>query len=203
MKVSESGAIKLGKTLVIADIHLGILGFPDFSIKDKILEVVFSSKSERLVINGDFKHSLGKYELKHVDKIIGEIEEHVSELLLLRGNHDGLLHEIHEVHDSVEVGNATITHGHKEFEEMRDAETLILGHSHPAVLIRDYISGHKERAWLFGELDGKRIIVMPAFNELCSSTAVNVEKPAGFIFGYVREFDVFTISGFYFGRVKV
>ncbi|WP_456368545.1 metallophosphoesterase [Geoglobus sp.] len=202
MKFSESGALKIGRSLIVSDIHLGILGFPDFSLLERVLEAYERSGAERLVVNGDLKHRLGRSELRSVERFIAELEEHTSELILIKGNHDGLLDEVAEVHECFFEGKTCITHGHKFVKEALESRTLVVAHAHPAVLIPDVVGGLKERAWMVHEDDGIRCIVMPAFNELCSSTAVNVEKPAGFVFDHFREFEVFTIDGFYFGKVK-
>lgn len=202
MRLNEDGSISIGRKLVIADVHLGILGFPDFNVRDMIIESVEKYKARTLILNGDVKHSLGRYELKALESIIEEIADRVSELLIVKGNHDGLLHEIHEVHDYVADEGFSVLHGHREIEDALDSKVIITAHSHPAVLIKDRVSGHKERSWLIGRFDDRKVIVMPAFNELCSSTAVNLERPAGFIYSYVNEFDAITLDGFYFGRVK-
>lgn len=202
MKFSESGALRIGKNLIVSDIHLGILGFPDFSLLERIINVYEKSGAERLILNGDIKHRLGRFELRSVERFLRELEEHVSELILIKGNHDGLLDEVAEVYDCFSDGKVCVMHGHKEVEQAEDSRILIVAHAHPAVLIQDIVSGVKERAWLIYEEKEKKCVVMPAFNELCSSTAVNLEKPAGFVFDRFREFDVFTISGFYFGKVR-
>ncbi|WP_457590221.1 metallophosphoesterase [Geoglobus sp.] len=202
MRFSESGALKVGKNLIVSDIHLGILGFPDFSLLERILDVYYRSGAERLVLNGDIKHRLGRAELKSVERFIRELDEHVSELILIKGNHDGLIDEIADVYDYYADGKLCVTHGHKEVKQAEGCRTLIVAHAHPAVFIQDVVGGIKERAWMIHESGNRKCVVMPAFNELCSSTAVNVEKPAGFVFDRFKEFDVFTISGYYFGKVR-
>ena len=202
MKLSESGAIIFGKTLVVADLHIGILGFPDYSLLGKVIQVYEKSKAERLVINGDIKHNLGKYELNSVKKFLLELNDRVSELVVVKGNHDGLLSQVFDVSDSLAEGDVRIFHGHKRVEGIEEAKRIIVAHTHPAVFIQDRVSGIKKRAWLVSRQKGRECIIMPAFNELCSSTAVNLEKPSGFIFNQFKEFDVFTVDGFYYGKVK-
>ncbi len=198
MKFSESGALKVGKKIVISDLHIGLLGFPDFSLLKKILDVYEKSKAETLILNGDIKHDLGISEINSVRKFLDELRDNVSELIIVCGNHDSLLKRVFDVRDFVYERKTLITHGHKKIEDMWDAKRIIVGHAHPAVFIRDKVSGIKERAWLIG----REVIVMPAFNELCRSTCVNLEKPLGFIFNHFREFDVITVSGYYFGKVR-
>jgi len=197
MKFSERGALKIGKKLVISDLHLGILGFPDFSLLDKIIEVYERSKARTLILNGDVKHRIGRAEIHSVERFLDDLKEHVSDLVVIKGNHDSGLEGL----DYVFENGTLILHGHKRVDEFFEAKRVIVGHAHPAIFIKDKVGGIKERVWMIGR-DGKReIIVMPAFNELCSSTAVNLEKPVGFVFKYCRKFDVFTIDGFYVGTV--
>jgi len=203
MKFSSNGVLITGKNMVVADLHLGILGFPDFSMLDRLIEIYDKSKASRLVINGDVKHMLWKAELTSVQRFISDLREFVSELVIVKGNHDGYLSQITETHNFFRDGKNVFAHGHRKFEEIMNGKRIILAHTHPAIFIHNRVGGAKERAWLHGRIDDKECIVMPAFNEYCSSTAVNLEKPAGFIFRYMREFEVFTIDGFYFGRVRI
>ncbi len=201
MKISESGALKIGKKIVLSDLHLGILGFPDYSLLDRIVEIYEKSKAETLILNGDIKHNLGKAEIFSVKRFMDELKDSVSELIVIRGNHDNLLKNVLELRDYLFERKILITHGHKRIEALNDAKKIVVGHAHPAVLIKDRVGGVKERAWMIGKDCGKEAIVMPAFNEICKSTSVNIEKPLGFIFKHFKEFDVFTISGFYFGKI--
>ncbi len=203
MKFSSDGTLLIGKNMVVADLHLGILGFPDFSLLDRLIEVYAKSRASRLIINGDVKHMLGKAELSSAERFIHHLREHVSELIIVKGNHDGYLNQIAEVHNTFRDGKTVFAHGHRKFSNAMEGKRIVLAHSHPAVFIPDRVGGVKERAWLYGRAEGKECIVMPAFNEYCSSTAVNLEKPAGFIFKYMKEFEAFTLDGFYFGKVKV
>lgn len=121
-------------------------------------------------------------------------------MFLIQGNHDANLKEL-GTEKYFYDGNLAVFHGNVEYKV--DSDTLVLAHSHPAYFIKDVVHGHKERVWLESEYEGRNILVMPTFNELCSSTAVNLEKPAGFIFKKVRKFSVYTIDGIYLGEVEI
>ena len=203
MKISSDGVLLIGKNMAVADLHIGILGFPDLTFLERLVDLYEKSKASRLIINGDLKHRLGKTELGSAGRLIRYLEECVSELIIVRGNHDGHLDQIAEVHGYFRDGNTVFAHGHRKYGDMMDGKRIILAHTHPAVFIQDKVGGVKERAWLYGKSDEREYIVMPAFNEYCSSTAVNLEKPAGFIFRHLREFEAFTLDGFYFGKVLI
>jgi hypothetical protein len=120
-----------------------------------------------------------------VDKFMMEVRE-LAEVILVKGNHDiGIVTDTDS--RGLRVGKYGIFHGHAiPNDEVFAARYLILGHAHPSVFIPDRVGGIKERAFLAGEIDAqgekKSVMVLPAFNDLCASTAVNLEKPAGFAF---------------------
>ncbi|MEM2176655.1 MAG: metallophosphoesterase [Archaeoglobaceae archaeon] len=174
-------AVVIGKKAVIADLHFGLVPFYDRELLERTLKLAESFQT--LIIAGDFRH-LGKKSPVH--EFIKRISETV-ELVIVRGNHDiGI-----QGYKALKLGNYVIFHGHAKIDEnLMNAKIFIFAHAHPSVFIPSEVGGHKERAFLIGKIDfcgeRKRVVVLPAFNELCSSTAVNLEKPAGFMF---RRFD--------------
>ncbi len=177
------GRIKIG---VVADLHMGLIPYFDRWILQKLKSL--GDEVDELIVLGDLKHKIG-YDRRVEDLIRG------LEFTLVKGNHDGGLKGEKELF----IGKFHLIHGHFKPKEL--GKVLILAHSHPSV----YIHGVKERVWLFGEWKGRKVIVMPAFNELCSSTPVNVRKPAGFIFKEWDYFnaDVLTLDGIYLGKSEL
>uniref|UniRef100_A0A7C3M9R5 Calcineurin-like phosphoesterase domain-containing protein n=1 Tax=Archaeoglobus fulgidus TaxID=2234 RepID=A0A7C3M9R5_ARCFL len=173
----EEDVLFIGKKAVIADVHLGLVRHYDGELIEKALSV--AEKVEMLIVAGDLKH-LGKRG-QH-ERFIREVGE-ITELILVRGNHDiGL-----ECEKGIRIGKYGIFHGHAvPDDEILNAKFLIFGHAHPAYFIRDSAGGYRERVFLTGDVEGKKIVVLPAFNELCASTAVNLDRPAGFMF---RKYD--------------
>ncbi|MDI9611412.1 MAG: metallophosphoesterase family protein [Archaeoglobaceae archaeon] len=175
-----SDAIAIGKKVVIADLHFGLVPFYDRELLDRVLRL--AERFQTLIIAGDLKH-LGKK--SPVEGFLSKVSE-IAELLIIRGNHDIGING----YKALKIGKYSIFHGHSVPEEtVIGSETLIFAHAHPSVFIPAEVGGYKERAFLSGEVEWqgkKRVFVLPAFNELCSSTAVNMERPAGFMF---RKFD--------------
>ena len=176
------GRNKIG---VVADLHLGLVHYFDKEIVSKLKSL--AENVDELIILGDLKHNIG-YD-KRVEKLLNDLE-----YTLVKGNHDGGF----EGEKELFIGKFHLIHGHFKPKEL--GKILILAHSHPSV----YISGVKERVWIFGEWNGRKVIVMPAFNEFCSSTPVNIRMPAGFIF---KEWDfanaeILTLDGVYLGKIK-
>ncbi len=160
------------RVLVVADLHIGIGGFFDKSLLVELKRLYFNCGADELVIAGDFKHSIvSKKEAEVLEMLKKDVE-----LVLVKGNHDGNLDGLREY----EVGNVCIIHGH--LKPVSSKKNLVMGHAHPAVFID---KGIKERVWLEGsaEINDKRreITVLPAFNDVCASTALNVEKAPGIL----------------------
>ncbi|MEM1957678.1 MAG: metallophosphoesterase family protein [Archaeoglobaceae archaeon] len=174
-------AVFIGKKAVIADLHFGLVPFYDRELLDKVLTL--AEKFQTLIIAGDVRHLGKKSPVKDfLDRISG-----VTEVLVVKGNHDIGINGF----KALKIGKFSIFHGHAiPGEEFMDSKAFILAHAHPSVFIPSEVGGIKERAFLTGEIEiageKKRVLVLPAFNELCSSTAVNLERPAGFMF---RRFD--------------
>ncbi|MCC6027981.1 MAG: metallophosphoesterase [Archaeoglobus sp.] len=174
-------AVSIGKKAVIADLHFGLIPTYDRELLEKILKL--AERFQTLIIAGDIRH-LGKK--SPVQEFLEEISE-IVELILVKGNHDiGITGQ-----KAVKIGKFSIFHGHAiPDESFFESKNLIFAHAHPSVFIPSEVGGIKERALLSGVIkirdEEKRVAVLPAFNELCSSTAVNLEKPAGFMF---RRFD--------------
>ncbi len=161
----------LGRKAVICDLHMGLVRFYDRDMIEKALRIAESV--ETVIVAGDLRH-MGRRGLH--EEFIREVGG-IAELILIKGNHDIGVEGV----KGIRVGKYGIFHGHSiPDEEVWEARYLIFGHAHPSLLLE---SGYKERVFLSGEIEeGKRIVVLPAFNELCASTAVNIERPAGFMF---------------------
>lgn len=170
-------AIAIGKKAVIADLHFGLVPFYDRELLEKVLRL--AERFETLIIAGDLKHLRKK---SPVTEFLTKISE-ITETLIIRGNHDVGING----YRAIKLGKYGIFHGHSMPDEnVMESEKLIFAHAHPSVFIPSEVGGYKERAFLSGEIEylgaKKEVLVLPAFNELCSSTAVNLERPAGFMF---------------------
>lgn len=97
------------KTLVISDVHLGTKG----SKAKELVKFLKQCSCDRLILNGDIidgwqLKKYGTWKRKHTrffNRILKMIEEHKTEVIYLRGNHDDFLDQILPF----KVGNLTIT----------------------------------------------------------------------------------------------
>ncbi len=168
--------------LIVGDLHLGLVRFADEMIVRRLERLVEDNRIDEVVIAGDLKHNLG-YERIELN----------FEYVLVKGNHDGKLKGEKEV----ELGKYTIMHGHRKPDDL--GKYVILAHSHPSVTI----DGVKERVFLLGDFD-RKIVVLPAFNEFCSSTPVNLRRPVGFVFRLYdpMDFKALTLDCVMLGEVR-
>ncbi|RLI85887.1 MAG: phosphoesterase [Archaeoglobales archaeon] len=213
LRVTNEAALLLeGRTrrLIVADLHLGLF-IDDRIVVESLKRLVERVEADEVIVAGDVKHDIGMRmrERKAVEELVRAIE---IPLLVVKGNHDGGIDDIVETASphGIRVGKVGIIHGHAlPNDEVLQADVLIVGHAHPAVLIRDEVGGVKKRIWLEGraEIDDEEIeiIVMPAFNDLCASTAVNIERPAGVIFRRwdYRKAEAMLLDGTLLGRVEM
>ena len=188
-------ALKLGRNLIIADLHLGYevsmaregfyLPSAFHGVVERLKGVIERERPGRLIIDGDLKHSFvpGWREREELRAFVEEVSPLVDELVLVRGNHDVgtlWLRELGvEVVDELEVGKWKLVHGHK----LAEGERFIIGHEHPAVRLRDEVGALvKVPAFLMG--DG--LVVLPAFSPWAYGNDVLREIASPFL----RTYDV-------------
>jgi len=168
------------RALVIADLHIGWevtlsqQGIHVPSQTGKMLKrlkmILAESKSTRLIMLGDVKHSVTGAELEEwrdVPEFFEELLKIVPSVQVIVGNHDGNLEPL--TPSKVELLPSTglilwktygLAHGHAwPLPEMLGCETLILGHLHPAVTLRDALGYRLTKpAWVMAECDGKKLL---------------------------------------------
>jgi len=194
-------ALKLGKTLVIADLHIGIehelerqgavIPSQTGVMEDSIISLIEKTCAQRLAILGDVKHnipSISIQEYREIPRLIESLGKKI-EVVVVKGNHDGNLEKLLpdvSILDHLEIEGALLAHGHSWIKaESIDAEVVVLAHSHPAIaFVDDFARTVKEPAWIKGRFketlkehyNVKRLpgyIVIPAYNPLLSGAAFN------------------------------
>lgn len=215
--------------LVIGDVHLGFeeamnkegVLLPRFQYKDtiehlqKILDAFKGRKISEVIINGDLKHEFGEIsgqEWREILKFIDLILEHCSKLVIVKGNHDVILHPIAnkrniEIHNNYFLGDIFITHGHElpTEEEFKKANTILIGNEHPAVSIREGARSETYKCFIRGKWNGKDMIAMPSFNQVTIGSDLLKEK---FLSPYFRQdisnFEVYVAGDrtYHFGKLK-
>ena len=147
----------VARIMVVADLHIGWeialskegIHVPSQTPKllKKLKDLLSTYKPEKLLILGDVKHTVAtaeKTEWQDVPDFFIELGKHVSEIAVIRGNHDGNLEPL--LPENVKTLPATgITlndvgffHGHRwPSPNLLKCKTLAMGHVHPVVAFRD------------------------------------------------------------------
>lgn len=191
MFVTNQKAILLEGRLVIADLHLGItrdLYRAGVSLPSQLrpfIERIHALKklthAKELVLLGDVKHNvpgISFQELREIPELLASLR--FSRITITKGNHDGKIESLVpdsgkiRIRKSVVVGDYLLTHGHRGVETKKN---IIIGHNHPNVKFTDSMgNAYIEPVWIRASSAGRKIIVMPAFNELAGSMVVNDPK---------------------------
>jgi hypothetical protein len=197
--------------LIVADLHLGIVSFPDRSVTREVSSLAERVRADGIVVLGDLKHDIGlrareRKEVEIFKESLLDLGIDEEKIVLVRGNHDAGLDDLIRIEPSsgFTFKDLGLFHGHaKPSEKVLDSKLLIFAHIHPAVMISE---GVKSRVWLEGEEEPwrtgkcKEILVMPAFNELCSSIAVNVDRKISKRYGLLN-LNAIMLDGTKLGKV--
>jgi putative SbcD/Mre11-related phosphoesterase len=218
--------LKKEHILIISDLHLGYEEYlhqkgvllPKAQaklIKDELQHLLQTLNPTTIIINGDLKHEFGRVlrqEWKEVLQLIDFLQQHCQELVLIRGNHDVILGPIAEkkgikVVSEYHLKNILITHGDKITPQTAKTtvQTVIIGHEHPAICIREKSKVEKFKCFLKGTWKKKELLVMPSFNPLLEGTNVAKEKLLSPFLTNISKFEVFAVSAgevFRFGKVN-
>ncbi|MBI2145313.1 metallophosphoesterase [Candidatus Woesearchaeota archaeon] len=226
--------LKKENVVVIGDVHLGYedamskqgIFLPRFQFRDTVdrLEKILSSlrpqgisvgeKLEAVVINGDLKHEFGSIsdqEWRDILKLIDLLLEHAQQVIIVRGNHDIKLSPIARkrsivVVENISINDTFICHGHEvpASKEFRESKIVIVGNEHPAISVREGPRSELYKCFLLGRWDGKKMVVMPSFNQITIGTDILKEK---FISPFMQQnlgsFEVFAVADkpYHLGKV--
>ncbi len=176
--ITNEPAVLFGKTLVIADLHIGVeyelykrgIRIPKQTEKllARIKKLIKVTRANRLVLLGDLKHFipyLSPQEMREMPGFLNELTKLVK-VDIVPGNHDGDLKKFVssdiDFHDSVgfRLDNVYFNHGHSwPNKDVLSSEYLIIGHLHPCIEFKDKLGFRFiEQAWIRLNLDKKRLL---------------------------------------------
>ena len=208
-------ALLIDKTLVIADLHIGMeyeLLHSGFNVPSqgevmlkKIKRLLKENKCRELIIIGDVKHTIARLswpEQEEISEFFRPLER-ITKVSVVKGNHDGNIERYaSNVHPTYgfDYNGYWIMHGHARPPKEAAGKTIILGHMHPIVEFRDSLGGRlSERVWIRTD----RIIVMPAFNDLLGG--IDVRQP---LLGPMKKqidpkkAELYLLDGLYLGKIS-
>lgn len=240
--INEALWIKKENILVINDLHLGYeeslhrkgILVPKFQISEilKQFRYIFKKVSpKKIIINGDLKHEFGsvlKQEWKDVLQLLDFLSEKCKEIIIIQGNHDPIIKPIADKRNisivpEFKVRNILIVHGNELVKTGKEVKTIIIGHEHPAVTIREGSKWEKYKCFLKGDWKenlkdnlgdkfksigkSKELIVVPSFNPLLEGTDILKEKLLSPFLSKsnLENFTIYVVGEkevFLFGKVK-
>ena len=170
-------ALLAGKSLVIADLHIGIerefrrsgIRFPSQTekITERIDDIIKSTGAKRLVILGDVKHKvpgISLQELREIPEFLGHFSKKLD-VEIVMGNHDPGIEEL-APHGAIlrpstgfRLDGVYLSHGHTwPNSDFTRCGTIVIGHQHPLVEFRDKLGYRfREPVWVRGKLSLEKI----------------------------------------------
>jgi len=168
------------RVVVIGDLHIGWevalaqqgIHVPSQTAKmlERLKKIIADEDPSRIVMLGDIKHSVTGAELEEwrdVPEFFEELLKLVPSIQIITGNHDGNLEPL--TPSQVELIGSTgialwerfgLLHGHAwPSPAILGCETLIMGHLHPAVTLRDALGYRLTRpAWITASCDARKLL---------------------------------------------
>ena len=190
-----------------ADVHIGIedsLVAEGFSMPldeegellSRFRAVIKKFEPKIMILNGDVLHEfgrLGRNARKEFGRIMMELHASVDEVILIEGSHDRMMGVALEGDSADSLyfkGGALFTHGDAIPDKAKEPDVMliVIGHDHPML----DVDMKKEPCFLYGEKAwrGKDVLVLPAFNPLCSGTSINRLDTRDFLSPFIREGDI-------------
>jgi putative SbcD/Mre11-related phosphoesterase len=175
--VTGKPALLIGRTLVVADLHIGVeheyymsgIRIPSNteSMRKEMEKLAESTKARELVILGDVKHKVpgvSGQELREIPGFLRSLGTKL-EVHVIPGNHDPGLKDFIPENVSLRSGKGFGTgecyflHGHAwPSSEFLESKYVFVGHEHPQIEFRDSL-GYRflEPVWIRAELDRKKL----------------------------------------------
>lgn len=158
------------------------------SLKENDEKIKRKKKYELLIINGDFKHDFSKFAYKErveAQKLIDYFKKISKKIILVEGNHDTFILNFCEkndiqVVDVLFLDDILLTHGHKQVDFSENIKTIIIGHLHPAIVLKTEIRHERYKCFLKGKFELKNklidLIIIPSLNPTTIGTDVLSES---------------------------
>jgi uncharacterized protein len=224
------------KTFIVSDIHIGYeeslnrqgILIPRNSYNDLLLRLERAleklkkdynmTNMNKIIINGDLIHEFGKVSKKEkelVNKFVSFLSQY-GDIVLIEGNHDKalkyILDENVQITDNILFGKILVLHGDRLGDKiipgrlMKNVNTIIIGHEHPAVTVTSGSRVEKYKCFLKGKYEHKNLIVMPSCNLFIEGTDVLREK---MLSPFLKNIDILDFEAYIvedkvydFGKIK-
>ncbi|VVB67620.1 Uncharacterised protein [Candidatus Norongarragalina meridionalis] len=225
-------AASLGKTLIVADLHLGIeleLRARGINARQqwhpcavRINKLLKKMKCGSLVILGDAKHDVYGCDIEErtmMRRFLDSLD--TKDVRIIKGNHDSLLEGVAPIIPAtgmrIEDGGESygLFHGHAwPAKDVLAADIFLMAHQHPMYEFKDKAGRWSEKCWIsaetkankrFGVMGKRRVVVFPAFGILSGGIRLNAEKGIGPFFEnpLLRKATAFSLEGAPLGALSV
>ena len=131
---------------------------------------------------------------------------------MIKGNHDKILGPIAKkrnvkIVENYKVNGILVIHGDKlaDKETLKGIKTIIIGHEHPAISIKEEPRTEVFKCFLKGKFQRKNLIVQPSFNLVTEGTNIIKGKVLSpFLKHDLSNFEVFIVGDkvYDFGKLK-
>ncbi len=206
-------AIMLKDNLILSDIHIGYeealnlkgVLLPRLQFRDiiKDLDRIFDDipiKIKNIIIDGDLKHEFGKIsetEWRHALKLIDYLKKKSERVILIKGNHDTILGPLAgkrrvKIVENMRIDDTLILHGDRipDKKDLSGINTIIIGHEHPAITLKDGPRTEKYKCFLKGRWKRYDLIVMPSFTPVVEGSDILSEERLS---PFLKNLDSFSI----------
>jgi len=177
--------------------------------------------------------TISDQEWRHTLRLLDSLAKHCDEIILIKGNHDTILGPIARKRKvkimeqfiicerSELLGskrktkkqrkknfekNILIIHGHKIPKKIpNNIKTIIIGHEHPAVSLREGPRAELFKCFLKGKWKKSKLIVIPSFNLITEGTDIAKEELLSpFLQQNLNNFEVYIVADkiYKFGKLK-
>ncbi|MDP7322513.1 MAG: phosphoesterase, partial [Candidatus Woesearchaeota archaeon] len=164
--------------------------------------------------NGDLKHEFGTIsdqEWRHTLKLLDYFEKHCNEIILIKGNHDTILGPIAKkrnvkVLEHFKLKDILIIHGDSILDKklLKDVKTIIIGHEHPAVSVKEGPRVELFKAYLVGKWKKYNLVAQPSFNLVTEGTDIIKEAGLGpFLKNNLKNFNAIIVGDKLYGFGKL
>ncbi len=197
MFITDQAAMVVKNSLIVSDLHIGITSdlykagiiVPSQAEKfsERLNKLGKMVKAKQLIIVGDLKHfvkGISKNESYEIPLFFSNLR--FRKIVIVKGNHDGRIESLVPsnlkrkiiVKEWYDTNGYHITHGHRILNTKLDK--IIMGHIQPQVRFVDKYATYTLPCWIRGKLeDDRKLVILPAFNELCGGTVMNHSKLLG------------------------
>jgi hypothetical protein len=141
--------------------------------------------------------------------LLDYLSKKCKEIVLLKGNHDTILGPIAKkrdvkVKEYEKIKDILVVHGDKLAEKLKGVKTIIIGHEHPAVSLKDGPRVEKYKCFLKGKWKKYNLIVMPSFTPVVEGTDILEEELLSPFLADLDKFNVVIVADkvYDFGKVK-